>query len=77
VALFSRYRATYFQLLAAGLLGKVAGLLILLVADLMFHEQIAVHQQPQRMWTIPVYTMLLGLIVGTLRTWRATHRKRS
>jgi hypothetical protein len=67
---FSKRKDTYRHILKFGLLGEVAGLIVMFVVWLLYRSEINNWGEPESIIAIPFYLMLLGQIVGVIVIFR-------
>ena len=67
---FSGRKDTYRLILKFGLLGEVAGLIVMFAIWLLYRKEINNLEEPESVIAIPFLLMLLGQIVGTIVVFR-------
>ena len=74
---FFKIKDTYRHILKFGLLGELVGLLVLFIIWLLYRKEINNWQEPESIFAIPVYTMLVGQVAGLIITFRSRHNYKS
>ena len=67
---FFKRKDTYIQILKFGLLGEVAGLIVMFVVWFLYRKEINNWGEPESIIAIPFYLMLVGQVIGTIVTFR-------
>ena len=76
LVLFFRQKDTYRHIVIFGLLGEVLGFLIVFIALRFYSNQIENGVNPDDLIAIPFYLMLLGLVVGTLKSFKIVYMRK-
>lgn len=63
---FFKQKDTYRHILKFGLLGELAGIVILFIVWLLYRQGINNLAEPETFITIPVYSMLAGQLTGLI-----------
>ena len=71
---FFKQKDTYRHILKFGLLGELAGLIIIFAVWLFYRNEINNWGEPESIIAIPFYSMLLGQLIGTVVTYRTNRR---
>jgi hypothetical protein len=70
---FIRQEYAYRSIFKAALTGEMVGLLVLLLVYLCYGQRISGLPTAGNIWSIPVCTMLTGLVIGAALNWRSNH----
>jgi membrane protease YdiL (CAAX protease family) len=67
---FLKRKDTYKQILKFGLLGEVAGLIVMFAIWPLYRKEMNNWEEPESIIAIPFFLMLLGQIIGTIVVFR-------
>jgi hypothetical protein len=67
---FLKCKDTYKQILKFGLLGEVAGLIVMFAIGPLYRKEMNNWEEPESIIAIPFFLMLLGQIIGTIVVFR-------
>ncbi len=67
---FLRQKDSYRHILKFGLYGEIIGFLLILLAWCFYSTTIKRSDEPEGIFAIPFLLMILGLIVGTILTYK-------
>jgi cadmium resistance protein CadD (predicted permease) len=74
---FFKQKDTYRHILKFGLLGEVVGLLMMFAVWAYYRKEIANWGEPESLFAIPFYLMLVGQLTGLIVTFRNRQKPKS